>query len=734
MLMHHDKQCGTHTPHEATSQPITATTATAASSASQQQLCFGAGNTYLPPSSHIRSLTSPQPLPQCHQGGPTERQTANKDVYPKPLHLQVGHSSYWNHHNHPSYSSSNGYVKQSFYTQNSPTTAVNTPYSEQSMQNIHNRLRQRLDEVLEDNARLAALLEDAQLQIRQLKAEKESILDRFMRPASNNAPSSHTRHTLYSSSPTTSSLSSRSLSPSALDTPVNGLPVSGCQPAAAVYVDKPPASASVSTAAARSLGLGSGCLSAASESRDIPTPLSAPASMAATSTRVASASNSSVGDREPRTMDYYDHASRNTTSDSMSAHHNHRNHRSQPYGKNDMYRYSFGTQGHRQDSASHAHLSQPAPSVSSSRTGQSSASFGHSTRASPISSTAASSAASAGFSAGSARNMYYEHPQYGNGASNPTSRYLPSPNSLAPIQHRHSTLAIPERPDSFGQSAVCASTESNLDSDGMDVGGSQRPAGKRRKRHHDIASKVRSVQPVPRDKNGNYEMPVQVGILTVLNLGHVVWDCDAYHNERYIWPVGYTVQREYYSMTDPNRQVIYTCWITDGGDAPLFHVEAEDMNGSPIVAPTATGAWTTVLRKVNQIRQREHSNSASGPDYFGFSHPTIAKMIQDLPDADRCRSYIMQHFVEMKDRHVRGVIKKGRGGRPSVDMLSRGQRALMASSSLRSKAEAAGGQEGALCGDTTPEPLPSGYSHSAKRISVATLTNSGDPSDGSLGF
>ncbi|KAJ2748104.1 hypothetical protein GGI19_006256, partial [Coemansia pectinata] len=124
----------------------------------------------------------------------------------------------------------------------------------------------------------------------------------------------------------------------------------------------------------------------------------------------------------------------------------------------------------------------------------------------------------------------------------------------------------------------------------------QQSAGKRRKRHHDIASKVRSVQPVPRGEDGKYEMPVQVGVLTVLSLGTVVWDREAYHNERYIWPIGYTVQREYYSMTCPEKQVIYTCWVADGGDGPQFHVEPEDMPGSPVVASTATGAWTTVLR------------------------------------------------------------------------------------------------------------------------------------------
>ncbi|KAJ2357473.1 hypothetical protein GGF43_001439 [Coemansia sp. RSA 2618] len=243
-----------------------------------------------------------------------------------------------------------------------------------------------------------------------------------------------------------------------------------------------------------------------------------------------------------------------------------------------------------------------------------------------------------------------------------------------------------------------------------------RVPGKRRKRHHDIASKVRSVQPVPRDSNGNYEMPVQVGILVVLNLGKVIWDRDAFHNERYIWPVGYTVQREYYSMVDPHRDVIYTCWVSEGKDSPLFHIEAEDMPDAPIMAPTATGAWTTVLRKVNQIRRREHSNSASGPDYFGFSHPTIAKMIQDLHGVARCRTYVMQNFVEMKERHVRGVVKKGRGGRPSIEMLSRGQRALMTVSAPASSPPSG----------RASQPEEPGF---VRRISVATLTNADNASE-----
>ncbi|OMJ12230.1 hypothetical protein AYI69_g9495 [Smittium culicis] len=51
-------------------------------------------------------------------------------------------------------------------------------------------------------------------------------------------------------------------------------------------------------------------------------------------------------------------------------------------------------------------------------------------------------------------------------------------------------------------------------------------------------------------------------------------------------------------------------------------------------------------------------------------------MIQDLPNSDKCVNYVPQHFVVMKDRHVRGVIKKGRGGKPSESMIRRGKKAL----------------------------------------------------------
>lgn len=183
-----------------------------------------------------------------------------------------------------------------------------------------------------------------------------------------------------------------------------------------------------------------------------------------------------------------------------------------------------------------------------------------------------------------------------------------------------------------------------------------------------INIKTRRVQPIERDGLGHPKLPQQIGVLTVLDLGTIRADSESFHNERYIFPVGYTVRRTYPSMIHPSSNTIITSTILDGGDgSPRFHVLAQDQPNEPIIANSATGAWTVVVRKSNEIRHREHSNSASGPDYYGFKHPTIAKMIQDLPGARQLRNYVWQNFEEMEPRAAKGVMAAAEKKRDNLE-------------------------------------------------------------------
>lgn len=70
----------------------------------------------------------------------------------------------------------------------------------------------------------------------------------------------------------------------------------------------------------------------------------------------------------------------------------------------------------------------------------------------------------------------------------------------------------------------------------------QRHAKPKRLKAHTVTSKSFSIPTVPRDKKGRPLLPLNVGIMTVVNLGEVCMR-EHFHTERYIFPVGYEVTR-----------------------------------------------------------------------------------------------------------------------------------------------------------------------------------------------
>ncbi|KAH0585868.1 hypothetical protein H2248_007152 [Termitomyces sp. 'cryptogamus'] len=173
----------------------------------------------------------------------------------------------------------------------------------------------------------------------------------------------------------------------------------------------------------------------------------------------------------------------------------------------------------------------------------------------------------------------------------------------------------------------------------------QRPVKPKRLKAHTVTSKSFSIPMVPRDRRGKPMLPLNVGIMTVISLGDVCMR-EHFHTERYIFPVGYEVTRRYLSTVDPNIEVVYHCTILDGGDGPKFQIVPSDVPGRPVIAGTATGAWSSIVKQANAIRNRQHSNSVSGPDFFGLGQNTIKHLIQELPNADRLRDYVWQTFIE----------------------------------------------------------------------------------------
>ncbi|KIJ64616.1 hypothetical protein HYDPIDRAFT_90370 [Hydnomerulius pinastri MD-312] len=224
-------------------------------------------------------------------------------------------------------------------------------------------------------------------------------------------------------------------------------------------------------------------------------------------------------------------------------------------------------------------------------------------------------------------SYYNSGPYTPNGVPPPV--LVPPPANSPPLPGLSPSLAAQASP------AASASRPSEV----------QRHAKPKRLKAHTVTSKNFSIPTVPRDKKGRPLLPLNVGIMTVVNLGEVCMR-EHFHTERYIFPVGYEVTRRYHSTVDPTSEAVYHCSILDGGDGPKFQIVASDVPDRPMIAGTATGAWSTIVKQANAIRNRQHSNSVSGPDFFGLGQNTIKHLIQELPNADRLRDYVWQHFVE----------------------------------------------------------------------------------------
>jgi len=100
-------------------------------------------------------------------------------------------------------------------------------------------------------------------------------------------------------------------------------------------------------------------------------------------------------------------------------------------------------------------------------------------------------------------------------------------------------------------------------------------------------------------------------------------------------------------MVNRTADVEYICRIVDsGGGGPRFELHPTDQPGTIIHAQTPTGAWSQVVKAANKLRERNHSNSVSGPDYYGLSNNLVKALIQELPGANVLPSYVMQTFLE----------------------------------------------------------------------------------------
>uniref|UniRef100_A0A0N5AVU6 Histone-lysine N-methyltransferase n=1 Tax=Syphacia muris TaxID=451379 RepID=A0A0N5AVU6_9BILA len=154
--------------------------------------------------------------------------------------------------------------------------------------------------------------------------------------------------------------------------------------------------------------------------------------------------------------------------------------------------------------------------------------------------------------------------------------------------------------------------------------------------------------------NDSEKLVLRVGSLLFHNLGQLLPDqLKKFHNADFIFPVGYTVTRFFWSTTNPCKKVPYKCSIEEDKSSNAVFVVSHDSGGKNSICkyegPDASSAWRSILKAANSTREKAGSMlrlfpfHTSGETLFGLNESSISKMIESLPGVDQLATYTFKH-------------------------------------------------------------------------------------------
>ena len=98
--------------------------------------------------------------------------------------------------------------------------------------------------------------------------------------------------------------------------------------------------------------------------------------------------------------------------------------------------------------------------------------------------------------------------------------------------------------------------------------------------------------------------------------------------------------RTYASMFKKGERADYTCEILDGGEKPIYRVTCSEDPNNPIVRDSSTGCWVHICKRVNELSDHKKAKvTISGTERFGLLEETIRRILEFLPDSEKCTKY-----------------------------------------------------------------------------------------------
>ncbi|CAF3505803.1 unnamed protein product [Adineta steineri] len=165
---------------------------------------------------------------------------------------------------------------------------------------------------------------------------------------------------------------------------------------------------------------------------------------------------------------------------------------------------------------------------------------------------------------------------------------------------------------------------------------------------------VKQIQNYMTEEHEETSYTLRIGSLVLHNVGQLLphqLQSAVFHNRNFIYPVGYTITRFYWSMNRPNRRCAYHCSIIDMDNKPMFRIRTQENLDEPaqeFLESTPKAVWHKIVDEIDSLRRRHglvkmFSIFVSGEDLYGLTEPHIIRLIESLPGVEMLQNYAFKY-------------------------------------------------------------------------------------------
>uniref|UniRef100_A0A1A9WKZ1 Transforming growth factor beta regulator 1 n=1 Tax=Glossina brevipalpis TaxID=37001 RepID=A0A1A9WKZ1_9MUSC len=143
------------------------------------------------------------------------------------------------------------------------------------------------------------------------------------------------------------------------------------------------------------------------------------------------------------------------------------------------------------------------------------------------------------------------------------------------------------------------------------------------------------------DVYGKPKLPINLSNILLHSLGEIIPTNPNFHNEHWVYPVGYMITRIYAHPKEPQRKCVFTCKILNNAGMPQFQIIPDNDLDSVFFGESANichqGLLETLQRSLADVAKLPLR--VQGEKFFGLANTTVQSLLQLHENIKQCANF-----------------------------------------------------------------------------------------------